>query len=184
MDALILFVAIVLAVSVIAGVMFSTTQSLLRKEQVAQKEKSKNLQKPFIVEAVRGFDSDNDGKLNRIIFVMRLKEASNPVKFNNTVILINSKSLRCSVLNYGSDANPNCTYSIWYGKKGPDWENYSLNVGDLVELTHAGSWVVGGVDDFGAKFTFVPYEGVATEIKVDIPVRTYPQNMMLWPLND
>jgi len=183
LDALILFIAVVLSVSVIAAILMNTSSSLSNKAQTQEKEKTKNLQRPIIVESVRGVDNNNDKRLDLLAFTIRMKEGSEPTSFNDTVILVNSKVVNCTGLSYGPSAPADCSYTLTYLKRGPDFDQDRFNLGDLVELDFAGPNIIRTHDE-SSDFNFVPSRGVSTQIKVSIPERIVPQNMGLWPLND
>ena len=87
-----------------------------------QREKSKGIQRPIDVDSVRGIDTNNDKHLDELAIVIRLKEGSEPIQLNETVILVKSKALNCSSLEYGSSAVAGCAFNISYLKRGPDYE--------------------------------------------------------------
>jgi len=184
LDALILFTALMLVVSVVAAVLINTTQSLVNKDRVVAKEKGRSIQRPIIVESLRGVDLDGDRRLDMLVFAIRMREGDEPVSFNETVVIVNSKAINCTAFSYGRDADENCSYTIDYVKRGPDFEQDRFNVGDLVELKYSGPNIFKGVEDPKAYFIFAPSHGLSTEIRVNIPERIYPPNMGLWPLND
>jgi flagellin-like protein len=183
LDALIIFIAIVLVVSVAATALLSTTKTLLQRDQTIHKEKEKAMQAPIVVESMRGVDKNNDKRLDEIIFLIRLRAGDDPLNLNETVIIADSNAINCSSLSYGLDAKPGCEYYVTYGKRGPDYDFGKMSLGDLIEISFNGSNVLGGQEDTGAHFTFLPSAGMATEIKVTMPPRIFPQNMGLWPLN-
>ena len=182
LDALIMLVAILLVVSVVAALLLSTQQSLVRREQSVYKEKSKGLQKPIIVEQVRMIDTDGDKRFGQMAIIVRMQEASNPIHFNETIIFVNSRAINCTKITYGNDATENCDYTLEYPKKGPDWEQDHLNVGDTAELLFSGPYALKNVEDLTARLTFVPEDGVTTEIIFEMPPRVHPANMPVWPL--
>jgi hypothetical protein len=184
LGALILLIALILAVSVAAMVLLSTTQSLVRKDEQIQKEKYKGIQHPVMVELVKGTDTDDDSRIDRLSFVVRLHWGDDPINLNRTVITVDSGVVNCTSLDYGSDALSGCEYTMVYLREGSEHEEDYMHAGDLIELRYEGSQLQGGAEDLDSTFTFIPSHGMPTLIKVEIPSRIYPPNMQLWPLND
>jgi len=184
LDALILTIGLLLVVAVVAAAVMSTTQNLMKRDQMVQKEKTSEMQRPIVVEAVRGRDYNNDKRLDAINIAIRLREGDDPVRFNETPIVVNSKVMNCTSLGYGPDADPDCTFNITYGKRGRDWTEDRLSSGDFVELEYSGPTFNPGVEDTSATFIIIPSHGLATTVKMNIPSRIISRNTGLWPLND
>jgi hypothetical protein len=184
LDALILSIALLLVAAVVGAILLETTQELMKKDQTTQKEKQKSIQKPITVEAVRGRDYNDDNRIDAINFAVRLMDTADPISFNETSIIVNTKILNCTQLTFGLDADPNCEYNITYGKRGHDYTYGKLTSGDLVEVEYGGPGFIAGIDDTHAQFTFVPANGIPTALEMNIPDRIHPKNMQLWPLND
>ncbi len=184
MGALIMLIAILLAVSVAALAIITTTQSLVRRDEQTQREKTESIQHPIIVEMAKGWDEDRDTIIDRLAFVVRLHWGDDPINFNRTVFLCDSAVVNCTSLDYGPDALAGCEYTITYVRMGSEWERGYLHAGDLAELRFTGANLVGSVEDMDSRFTIIPSHGLPTELKMEIPARIYPRNMELWPLND
>lgn len=184
LGALIILVAILLAVSTAALILISTSQSLTRRQEQTQREKTQSIQHPIIVEMVKGLDTNSDTRMDRLTMVVRLHWGDDPINFNRTVIIVDSKAINCTSLDYGLDATSGCEYSLNYLRQGSDWEQDYLHSGDMAEMRFTGSQLLGGTEDLDSRFTFMPSHGLPTELKVEIPHRIYPKNMELWPLND
>jgi archaellin len=184
LDALILFIAIVLCVAVTAAILMSTSSTLMQHNSVMQKEKTRSIQRPIVVEDVWGRDNNNDKKLDELVFLIKLRGGDDAISFNETVVTMNTKVSNCSALSYGPDYIPDCNYSFVYGKKGSEWTTDSMGSGDVVEIHFSGPNLLSQVEDQEAHFTFVPSHGLTSEIKMYIPPRISPANVALWPLND
>ncbi|MFH1055335.1 MAG: archaellin/type IV pilin N-terminal domain-containing protein [Candidatus Altiarchaeota archaeon] len=184
LDTLILFIAILLAVSVAAYALISTTNTLSVRNQREVAEKSKNIQKPIIIESVRGLDNNDDKRMDELVFSMRLQESSEPINLNSTIVIINSRTLNCTSLEYEDGLSDGCHFTIFYGKRGRDYSYPYLNIGDLVEIHYNGSGIQPGVDDSHASMILLPPHGYGTNVKVDIPSRFYKRNTVIWPLKD
>jgi hypothetical protein len=184
LDALILFIAIVLCVSVTAAILLSTSAALMQHNTAMEKEKAKSVQHPVVIENVWGRDNNGDKKLDELVFLIRLRPGDEAIIFNDTVLVLNSKVTNCSSFSYGTDAQEGCNYSIVYGKKGYEWGQDRLGAGDLVEVHFSGPSLFSEREDLEGHFTFVPSHGLTTEIKMYIPPRISPANVQLWPLND
>ena len=184
LDAIITLIAVLLAVSVVALALISTSQSLGRRSEQTQKEKTKGLQHPVIVEMVKGRDNDRDTLIDDLVVVVRLHWGDEAINFNRTVIVLDSAVVNCTSLDYGPSALSGCAYTLHYIRNGSDHENDYLHPGDLAEMHYAGARLMKGVEDLNSKFTIIPSHGMPTELKVEIPRRIYPPNMELWPLND
>jgi flagellin-like protein len=184
LDALIIFIAIVLVVAVTAAILLSTSSTLMQHSGVTQKEKTRSIQRPIVVENVWARDTNSDKKLDELVFLIRLRAGDEPIGFNETVITLNSKVTNCSALSYGPDTIQDCNYSFVYGKKGIDWSQDSLGSGDVVDVHFSGPNIINSVEDQDAHFTFIPSHGLPTEIKMYIPPRISPANVAIWPLND
>jgi archaellin len=183
LDALIIFIAILLVASVVGTALLSTSKALVNKDKAVSAEKSKSIQRPILVESLRGSDTDGDRRLDELIFLLRLREGDESVRFNETILIVNSKAVNCTSIGYGLDASENCTYGVSYVKRGHDFEVDRLSMGDLVEVVFRGPNVIGGVEDNRASFIFIPSHGMQTEIKAHMPERV-TKNNHLWPLND
>jgi hypothetical protein len=184
LDALILFIALLLVATVVGAILITTNSALMQRDVTVQKEKTKGIQRPILVEAVRGRDNDGDKRLDDLNIALRLREGDEPISFNETVLLVTSKNINCTSLSYGPDADPYCAYRITYAKRGRDYEEHRMNTGDLVEIDYDGPGVVGGQFDGHAKLMLIPSHGMPTEVMMEIPDRIHPQNMALWPLKD
>jgi hypothetical protein len=184
MAALILLIAILLAVTVAALAIISTSQSLVRRGEQVQREKSSGIQHPVIVEMVKAWDNDGDTLLDDLVIVVRLHWGDDAINFNRTVIILDSDVINCTSLDYGPDAISGCEYTLTYLRQGSDWENDYLHAGDLAELHYSSTQLVPGVEDLASRFTIIPSHGLPTELKMEIPRRIFPQNMEVWPLND
>ncbi|MBD3387549.1 MAG: hypothetical protein GF416_00855 [Candidatus Altiarchaeales archaeon] len=184
LGALIILIAILLAASVAALVLISTNQSLVRRHEQTQKEKTQSIQHPIIVEMVKGWDGNADGDIDRLGVVVRLHWGDDPINFNRTVVMVDSNAINCTSIYYGSLSASTCEYTLNYLRQGSDWEQDYLHPGDMVEMRFSGSNLLGGVEDMDSKFTFMPSHGMPTRLRVEIPRRIYPANMELWPLND
>jgi flagellin-like protein len=182
LDALILFIALILVAAVVGMALISTSGVLINRDKALETQKSKDIQRPIIVESLRGFDSNGDQRLDNLIFAVRLRGGDEPVDFNGTVIIVNSKAVNCTSLQYGLATDDNCTYTLAYPKKGKDYDMDRLNSGDFVEVTYSGPNILKGVEDTNSRFTFIPSHGATTEIKAHIPERIYPKNTQIWPL--
>jgi flagellin-like protein len=184
LDALIIFIAIILAASVIALSLINTSQTFVRRDQAVQAEKTKGIQKPIVLDQMRAYDSNGDRRLDRLYWVMRLRNGDEPVRFNETVIIARSEAVNCTSLSYGQDADPLCAFTVSYSKSGPDFQQDYLNNGDMVELGFSGQNIVPGIEESEAQFTFIPSHGLSSELKANIPERIMPANMQLWPIKD
>ena len=183
LDALILFIALMLVASVVGLAIMSTHSALVNRGKAVESEKSKEIQRPILVESLRGIDTDNDDRLNELIFAVHLRGGDEAISFNTTVILVNTKALNCTTLQYGLDADENCSFTLEYAKRGRDYEQDYLNSGDFIEVVYSGPNVIAGVEDTRARFTFIPSHGATTDIKAHMPERIHPKNMQIWPLN-
>jgi archaellin len=183
LDALIVFIALMIVAFVVAAALINTSGSLVNRDRTIAKEKQRGIQAPIIVEQVNGRDNDGDRRLDSIHFTLRLRAGDEPVKLNETIILVNSKVITCTSLTYMPSPEENCTFFISYGKRGPNYDDNLLNLGDMAEIAYNGSNIAKGVEDTQSHFNFIPSHGLATEIKVTIPERILQRNMGLWPLN-
>jgi len=93
LDALILFIALMLVASVVGLAIMSTHSALVNRGKAVESEKSKEIQRPILVESLRGIDTDNDDRLNELIFAVHLRGGDKAISFNTTVILVNTKAL-------------------------------------------------------------------------------------------
>ena len=66
LGALIMLVAILLAVSITAMVLMSSSTTLMTHEQQLQKEKTKGIQQPIIVDIIRGKDTSGNKRLDEL----------------------------------------------------------------------------------------------------------------------
>lgn len=181
---LIMFIAILLSVAFAALTLLQTHTALWRRQEQTQKEQTRNLQHPIIIEMVKAWDGDSDTRIDRLSIVVRLHWGDDPINFNRTVIVVDARGINCTSLDYGPDAEENCSYTVTYLRQGSKWEEDYLHSGDMAELRFTGTNLLGHVADPEAKFTFIPSHGLPTELKVEIPRRIYPQNMEIWPIAD
>ena len=184
LGALIMIIALLLVVAFSALTLVTTSTALFRRQEQTQKEQTRGLQHPVIVEMVKAWDADDDTQVDRLSIVVRLHWGDDPINFNRTVIVVDARGINCTSLDYGPDAEENCSYSLRYLRQGSDWEDGYLHSGDMAELRFSGPNLIGHVADPEAKFTFIPSHGLPTELKVEIPRRIYPKNMEIWPIAD
>ncbi len=184
MDALIIAIAIMLVAMVTTYVYLNTTRTLMSHDQNVAKQKEKGMQQPIVIEQVRAVDVDDDKQVDRFIILLSQRSMSDPVRFNETIVLIYSDVINCTSLLYGNDAKENCTYDLIYRKQGTRFEQDYMHSGDIVELRYTGSNLLGGNADYSSKIIVLPSEAFATTATFEFPARIYPPNKQLWPLND
>jgi hypothetical protein len=181
-SALIVMIAIMISAFVIGVSIFNATRVLFISQETTAKEKESGIANPIVIETVRARDLEGRRKLDMIVAVVRLRHGDDAISFNDTIIIPNTKAINCSSINYGVGAKPGCAYDIEYLKMGGRWRHDWLSPGDVVEMKYSGEGLLKDVEDFSARFIFVPPTGVTTTISFDIPERVYPANIHLWPL--
>ncbi len=184
MGALIVFIALLIVAFIVGVAITSTGSNILSNQKAVAKEKEEGMQAPVMIEGVRAYDSNGDKRIDEMIMLIRLRAGDNAMQFNTTTILVDSKAINCSTLTYGLDADPDCSYTVNYAKRGGAYYVDRLSDGDLVQITFSGTNLLKGVEDLTSSISFLPEHGVATQIRFELPARIYPQNVQLWPIGD
>lgn len=182
--ALILVVALMLVAAVIGMTLVNTTSTLMNQDKDAAKLKEKSLQRPLIVEQIRLVDLDQDRGLDELVATIRIRNGDDPIRFNDTVVMVGSDAISCPALTYGVGEPVACAYEIRYLKRGKYFSQDRLAVGDLAEISYSGPNIVPGVRDMSTKLIFVPSHGMSNHLKIGIPERIQPSHMMVYPLTD
>jgi archaellin len=182
LNALIILIGILIAAATTVSVLMQTSQSLMRKDQAVQEQKSRDMQKPILVDGVRARDNTGDKAIDELFIVFRIHESSEPVRLNDTIIVVYSELTNCTTLTYTGEKEPECRYHVNYIKRGKFYSNDYATLGDLVEVSYNGSWIRGGVGQAGCHLIIMPSHGVATRVNFIIPERLLTPNVPLWPL--
>lgn len=182
LDALILLIAIILASVVLTYAYLGTTKNLMAKDQDIAIRKQNALQKPVVIDQIRAVDEDSDRLVDNLIIRVRQRWGDDPLFFNGTIIVVDSKVINCTALSYGPDSNEDCAYTIRYVSKGGDFRQNYMNSGDIVEIVFFGPNLIGGASDYNSIIRIVPHEAMPTVATFEFPQRIYPANMQLWPL--
>lgn len=190
---LILFIAMILVAAVAAGVLIQTATSLQAKALLTGTKTTSEVSTALTITYVYGQNaSASDHQLERSYVKMRLAPGSDPVRFQDLVINVDTSSTRAS-LTYNSTINCtaaidgasgilNSSFSNNFGVDflvGPKFSEGYMYRGDVVEVCIPNPEPLTEGVDF--KITVVPKAGTQSVVDIRVPDVLVTDRVNLYP---
>ncbi|MGM5483991.1 MAG: archaellin/type IV pilin N-terminal domain-containing protein [Nanobdellota archaeon] len=187
---LILFIAMILVAAVAAGVLIQTASSLQAKALLTGSKSTSEVSTALTVTRVYGMNaSAEDHELDRTYMNVRLAPGSDPIKFDDLVINVDTANFRNSLVYSGSmncsdpDNMTNSTYDGNFGVKFLSSEaKYSrdyLYRGDNVQICFENPEKITEGKDY--KITAVPKAGSQSTVSLRAPDVLVKNRIDLYP---
>jgi archaeal flagellin FlaB len=176
--ALIIFIAAVFIAAVAAAVLMQTANNLQQKTlsvgQQAKQEISTHLQ---IIE-VRG--TGQVAALNNISVVARLAPGSDPVQFENSILIFSSVNNTTQLQYDPATTYGNTTaYGVTYLQEGSNYIAGIVARGDIAVIHFSVSSPLVKAGTY--KLLFIPKSGTPTTVLLQVPEALYTEQVYLYP---
>jgi len=190
LDALILFIAIVIVVGVAAIVLITSGGSLMQKAMLKSKDAKDDVSSGLEVISVIGSDarpSDPGGTPHEVEYLhimVRLLPGTTMLRLNNTLIYIESAAFT-QTIQFNSTCAGECNaplasnYMVYYLSEGNYHEDGYVNIGDVAKLSLKTSHGINEGDDI--KILLVPANGPQKIIRFQTPENMITHKVTLWP---
>jgi archaellin len=142
--ALIIFIGVILAAAVAAGVLIMTSGSLQQRALITGSESTEKVVTGLEVVDVRAWNYEGmapdigfvpkNNQVELLYLVVRLSPGSGPISWNNTVIIVSTKRESCEIPYYLSGNVIEDDFYVNVLKEGPNHRSHYLSEGDLAEL--------------------------------------------------
>lgn len=189
LDALILFIAIVIVVGVTAILLITSGNALTQRTLTKAAEQRKQISAGFEIVDIIGSDASSAGGAHTIedIFITtRLMPGSIHATFNDTMVYFYNGKNQYDI-QFNSSCNSEClavtttTYNIYYLKRGNKWENRHINLGDTVIIAVKLPEAI--EEDKIYSVGIIPLHGQKTFVKFETPSSMVKKQIRLWPLS-
>jgi len=189
LDALIMFIAIILVVAVTAIVLITSGASLQQKTLTKSVEGRKQMSSGLEVINVIGTDASTIGGTPHLvedIFIMvRLLPGTLHHPLNNTLILYDDGTDQYTI-KYNMTCSGECTaastttYNVFYIKTGNNWEAGHINLGDVAKIAVKPPNAIQEETDY--RISIHPSHGPRTQIELQTPQTMMVERVTLWPV--
>lgn len=175
---LIIFIAVVVVSAVAAAVLIGSGGSLEQRSITTMKGTEQEVTTGISVYSIIGSDASDDGRIEELELLVRLRPGSDPLNLNSTVITVDGRSSFQSLLYSGASAT-NGTYSVYYLRRGgaplPDY----LNLGDSAIINVTLNRSIG--PDERIILQIIPAQGGVRRLGFTTPNAMLDQRIFLFP---
>jgi len=188
LDALILFVAIVIATGVAGIILMSTGNTLTQKTMAKASEGKKSVTSGIEALSAIGngatLSSPTPHVVDDVAIMVRLLPGTQTIDFNSTIIIVDA-GVNTETMGYNTSCNNVCTagtspyFNVYYLKFGSAHESGYLNPGDIAKI--AVKPASGIAEDQDVRITIIPAQGPKTELKFHTPEFMVAKEQFLWP---
>jgi flagellin-like protein len=189
LDALILFMAIVLVLGVLATVLISTGNVLTQKSLIQASEERKQVSSGLEIIDILGTDASREGGLHTIddIFIkIRLVPGSMQASFNSTIVYFFDGNRQYEIFYNTSCDNP-CTasttthYNVYYIHKDRNHMDGHIHLGDIAVVSvHLPEKII---EDREYSVGIIPLYGPRSLVKFQTPSSMVKRQVRLWPVS-
>jgi archaellin len=186
-EALIVFISLVIVASIAAAVMISTGGSLQNKALKTGNDAREGVTSNLEITQIRGLNPSASGTSHRVHnfgIIARLAAGSEMMSLNNTVITIDTMAGSQSYI-YGGNVSASVhsgvssTYVVTYIQSGTYSEPGLVNLGDMVKLKFNITNPIGEGEK--ARITLMPQVGNPTQLEFQTPENMISPEVVLWP---
>ncbi len=189
LDALILFIAIVIVVAVTSIILINTGSSLQQKILTKTVEGKKQVTSGFEVINIIGTDASSSGgsphHIEDVFIMIRLLPGSlhHPL---NTTLLVFDDGTNQFIIQYNTSCASECessstmTYNVFYINTGKGWEAGHINHGDIAKIAFKPPTPIKEETDY--IISIHPTHGPRTQIEIVTPQMMMGQRITLWPI--
>ena len=181
---LIIFIAMILVAAVAAAVLMSTAGNLQQRALVTGGQAEQAVATGAEVVSVTATNASSSHAVTYFEVLLRLQAGSDPLNFNNTVILIDTADSSWNMDYAGngetwSSTSTTGAYAVEWVKQGPDYEGGYLSRGDVVKAKFNISSSVS--ENQRVRLKLIPRVGSPTVVEFTTPDVMTENRISLWP---
>lgn len=185
---LVLFIAMILVAAIAAGVLIQTATSLQSKALETGRRTTTEVSTAVKTILLYGEDASTTRDIQDIRQHIKLVAGSDPIKFNDTVVTVDTVNIS---IDLNMDANQDfnnlthCeaaagnTYRVYYVKEATRHIDGYISVGDVAELCYSLPRAV--YEDELLRFNIIPKSGSAHVVSVNTPGTMITRRVFLFP---
>lgn len=174
---LIIFIAIIVVSAVAAAVLIGSGGSLEQRSVTAMKGTEQEIATGLNVYSIIGSDGSDDGYIENLEMLVRLRPGSDPVNLNTTVITIDGRTSYQS-LTYSTAAGSGY-YSVYYLRRSSSPLDGYLNLGDSAVVNISLANTIGA--DEKLVIQIIPSQGSVRRIGFTTPSALLDRRIFLFP---
>ena len=185
---LILFIAMILVAAIAAGVLIQTATSLQSKALETGKRSTIEVSTAIRTLLMYGEDASTTRTISHLRQQIKLVAGADPIKFNDSVITVDTKNLSEDLSYEDAGNNYNLStceaangtnYRIYYVKTGSGHIDGYVVVGDVVTLCYDLPRIVG--EDEMIRTNFIPKVGAVHTVVLTTPGTMITKRVFLYP---
>ncbi len=174
---LIIFIAVIVVSAVAAAVLIGSGGGLEQRSVTAMKGTEAEIASGLNVYSIVGSDASDDGQVEQLEMLVKLKPGSDPINLNTTVITIDGRT-SFQTLRYSTAAGSG-TYDVYYlQRSGSPLDGY-VNLGDSAVINISLATPIGS--DEKLVIQIIPSQGSIRRIGFTTPNALIDQRVFLFP---
>ncbi|MBN2880520.1 hypothetical protein JXM83_00565 [Candidatus Woesearchaeota archaeon] len=181
---LVLFIAMILVAAIAAGVLIQTATNLQSKALETGSRSTRQVATAVSTVLMYGQDG-SDGYFDEIRQNIKLVAGSDPIKFNDSILTVDTANQSADLV-YNASGDNNCTgtfsadeFRVAYLKNGTNHIQGYFNVGDIVQLCYDAPRNLGS--DELLRVSFIPKVGSVMTVRITTPPVVSTARVFLYP---
>jgi flagellin FlaB len=174
---LIIFIAVIVVSAVAAAVLIGSGGSLEQRSLSTMKGTEQEIASGLNVYSIIGSDGSDDGMVENLEMLVRLRPGSDPVNLNTTVITIDGRTSFQS-MRYSAAAGSGY-YNVYYLQRSGSPLTGYINLGDSAVINISLSTAIG--NDEKLVIQIIPSQGSVRRIGFTTPNVLIDQRVFLFP---
>ncbi len=175
---LIIFIAVIVVSAVAAAVLIGSGGSLEQRSITTMKGTEQEVTSGVSIYSIIGSDASDDGRIEELEMLVRLRPGSDPLNLNTTIITVDGRSSFQS-LTYSGASAANGTYSVYYLRRGGAALDDYLNLGDSAIINVSLNRSIG--PDERIVLQVIPAQGGVRRFGFTTPNAMLDQRIFLFP---
>jgi flagellin FlaB len=176
---LIIFIAIIVVSAVAAAVLIGAGGGLEQRSVATMKGTEQEVASGVSIYSIIGSDGSDDGKVEILEMLIRLRPGSDPINLNTTVMTIDGRdTFQNLIYNESGEAGPG-SYSVFYLRRGGSPLTGYINVGDSAVFNITLGQAIG--PDQKLIIQIIPAQGGIRRIGFTTPNAIIDKRVFLFP---
>jgi len=176
---LIIFIAVIVVSAVAAAVLIGSGGSLEQRSVSTMKGTEQEIASGLNIYSIIGSDGSDDGKVEQLEMLVRLKPGSDPVNLNTTVITIDGRTSFQNLRYDESGGSGSGYYGVYYLRRGGSALTGYINLGDSAVINISLSTAIG--PDEKLVIQIIPSQGSVRRIGFTTPNVLIDRRVFLFP---